>query len=99
MMAGMFLGPNGDPRDKLANPTQADLAGLPPLFIQVGGDEALLDDSRALAAAARRAGVDVTIEVEPEMQHVYHVLAGTAPEADAAIGRLATWVRPKLELG
>ncbi|MBV8612748.1 MAG: alpha/beta hydrolase fold domain-containing protein, partial [Acetobacteraceae bacterium] len=99
MMAGMFLGPNGDPRNKLANPTQADLAGLPPLFIQVGGDEALLDDSRALAAAARRAGVDVTIEVEPEMQHVYHVLAGTAPEADAAIGRLATWVRPKLELG
>ncbi|HJS84595.1 MAG TPA: alpha/beta hydrolase [Acetobacteraceae bacterium] len=98
MMAGMFLGPNGDPKHPLANPLNADLAGLPPLFIQVGGDETLLDDSRALAAAARRAGVDVTIEEEPEMQHVYHFLAGTAPEADAAIARLAKWVRPKLGL-
>lgn len=57
-----------------------------------------LDDSRALAAAARKAGVDVTLEEEPEMQHVYHFLAGVAPEADAAIGRLAKWVRPKLGL-
>jgi acetyl esterase/lipase len=99
MMAGMFLGPNGNPRHPLANPLHADLSGLPPLFIQVGGDEALLDDSRALATAARRAGVDVTIEEEPEMQHVYHFLAGVAPEADAAIARLAKWVRPKLGLG
>jgi monoterpene epsilon-lactone hydrolase len=98
MMAGTFLGPSGDPKHPLANPIHADLAGLPPLFIQVGADETLLDDSRALAAAARRAGVDVTLEEEPEMQHVYHFLAGVAPEADAAIGRLARWVRPKLGL-
>jgi acetyl esterase/lipase len=99
LMASTFLGPNGDVRHPLANPLHADLSGLPPLFIQVGADEALLDDSRALAAAARRAGVDVTLEEEPEMQHVYHFLAGVAPEADAAIARLARWVRPKLGLG
>ena len=69
------------------------------MYIQTGADEALLDDSRALAELARKSGVDVTLEVVPEMQHVFQFLAGTAPEADAAIQRLADWVRPKLGLG
>ena len=98
-MAGMFLGEGGNRRDPLANPLYADLAGLPPMYIQTGADEALLDDSRALAELARKSGVDVTLEVVPEMQHVFQFLAGTAPEADAAIRRLADWVRPKLGLG
>jgi epsilon-lactone hydrolase len=98
IMASTFLGNDGKPDDPLANPLHADLTGLPPLLIQVGADETLLDDSRALAAAARRAGVDVTLEEEPDMQHVYQFLAGVAPEADAAIGRMARWVRPKLGL-
>ena len=97
-MASTFLGQGGNPEDPLANPLLADLRGLPPMYIQVGGDETLLDDSRNLAELARRAGVDVTLEVEPGMQHVYHFLAGSAPEADAAIARLAAWVRPKLGL-
>jgi ubiquinone/menaquinone biosynthesis C-methylase UbiE len=62
-------------------------------------DETLLDDSRKLADLARQSGVDVTLEIVPEMQHVFQFLAGTAPEADAAIRRLADWVRPKLGLG
>ena len=98
-MAGMFLGEGGNRRDPLANPLYADLAGLPPMYIQTGADEALLDDSRALAELARKSGVDVTLKVVPEMQHVFQFLAGTAPEADAAIQRLADWVRPKLGLG
>ena len=98
-MAGMFLGEGGNRRDPLANPLYADLAGLPPMYIQTGADEALLDDSRKLAELARKSGVDVTLEVVPEMQHVFQFLAGTAPEADAAIRRLADWVRPKLGLG
>jgi monoterpene epsilon-lactone hydrolase len=94
-MAGTFLGEGGNRRDPLANPLYADLGGLPPMYIQVGADETLLDDSRKLAERARQAGVDVT----PEMQHVFRFLAGAAPEADAAIRRLAAWVRPKLGLG
>jgi epsilon-lactone hydrolase len=43
--------------------------------------------------------VDVTLEVVPEMQHVFHFMAGAAPEADEAIARLARWVRPRLGLG
>jgi hypothetical protein len=42
--------------------------------------------------------VEVTLETVPEMQHVFQFLAGTAPEGDAAIHRLADWVRPKLGL-
>jgi epsilon-lactone hydrolase len=98
-MAGMFLGEDGDRHDPLANPLCADLAGLPPIYIQVGADEALLDDSRKLASLAQRSGVDVLLEILPEMQHVPQFLAGTAPEADGAVRRLAEWVRPKLGLG
>jgi monoterpene epsilon-lactone hydrolase len=43
--------------------------------------------------------VEVTLDIVPEMQHFFQFLAGTAPEADGAISRLAAWVRPKLGLG
>ena len=97
-MAGTFLGEGGNRRDPLANPLHADLKGFPPIYIQTGADETLLDDSRKLADLARKTGVEVTLEIVPEMQHVFQFLAGTAPEADAAIRRLADWVRPKLGL-
>jgi len=97
-MAGMFLGEKGNRKDPLANPLLADLRGLPPMYIQVGGDETLLDDSRQLAERASRADVEVQLDIEPGGQHVYHFLAGVAPEADAAIQRLAAWVRPRLGL-
>jgi acetyl esterase/lipase len=97
-MATTFLGENGDRRHPLANPLHADLRGLPPIYIQVGGHETLLDDSHALAEAVRRADGEVKLDVCPEMQHVFQFLAGVAPEADEAIGKLAAWVRPKLSL-
>jgi len=99
MMAATFLGEGGNLQHPLANPLHADLGGFPPIYIQTGADETLLDDSRRLADRARRSGVDATLEIVPEMQHVFQFLAGTAPEADAAIRRLADWVRPKLGLG
>jgi epsilon-lactone hydrolase len=97
-MATTFLGEGGNRKDPLANPLYADLKGLPPMYIQVGGDETLLDDSRRLAECARKVGVDVRLDVFPEMQHVFHFSAGHAPEADDAILKLAEWVRPKLGL-
>ena len=97
-MSATFLGEGGDRRHKLANPLYADLRGLPPVYIQVGGYETLLDDSHALVEAIRLADGEVKLDVYPEMQHVFHFLAGVAPEADEAIGRLAAWVRPKLGL-
>jgi monoterpene epsilon-lactone hydrolase len=97
-MASTFLGEKGDRKHPLANPLHADLRGLPPVYIQVGGYETLLDDSHALAEAVRKADGEVKLDVFPEMQHVFHFLAGVAPEADDAIRRQAAWVRPKLGL-
>jgi acetyl esterase/lipase len=96
-MATTFLG-GADPRDPHASPVYADLAGLGPIYIQVGDQELLLDDSRRLAERAETAGVDVRLDVFPEQQHTFQMMAGRAPEADDAIRRLAEWVRPKLGL-
>ena len=97
-MAQMFLG-TASPKDPLANPLHADFKGFPPLYIQVGGFEAIMDDATRVAERAKAAGVDCTCEVFPEMQHVFHFMAGKAPEADDAIQKLAKWVKPKLGMG
>jgi monoterpene epsilon-lactone hydrolase len=94
-LAGIYLG-EGDPGDPLANPLYADLSGLGPIYIQVGGDEVLLDDAYRLEEHARKAGVDVRLDVFPDMQHTFQMAAGRAPEADEAIRRMAGWVRPRL---
>ena len=91
-----YLGAGGNSRDPIANPILADPTGLPPIFIQVGGYESFLDDSRKFAAAASHAGVDVDLDVVPEMQHVFQFLGGVAPEADAAIARAGLWLKAKL---
>lgn len=96
-MSGMFLG-NASPHDPLANVLHADFTGYPPTYIQVGGYEALVDDALRGAARMQAAGVECTCEVFPEMQHVFQFMAGRAPEADVAIGKLAAWVKPKLGL-
>lgn len=91
-----YLGASGSSQDPFANPILADPTGLPPILIQVGGHESFLDDSRKFAAAALQAGVDVELEVVPEMQHVFQFLGGVASEADAAIARAGLWLRKKL---
>ena len=94
----LFLGPGGNRHDPLASPLYADLAGLPPILLQTGGDDVLLDDSRQFLALAKAAGVAISLEVSPGQQHVFHFLAGVEPEADAAIARAGAWLRGKLGL-
>jgi acetyl esterase/lipase len=90
--AGIYLS-GQDPRHPYASPLYADLRGLPPLLLHVGDAEVLLDDSTRLAARARAAGVEVTLEVWDEMPHVWHAFTGLLPEADQAIGRVGSWLR------
>jgi acetyl esterase/lipase len=97
-IAGMYLGTHGNHRDPYANPLYADLKGLPPLYLQVGGDELLLDDSTIMAKHARKAGVDVRIDVFPGMQHTFQMAVGRAPESTDAVQRYVAWVKPKLGL-
>ena len=85
-----------DPRDPLASPVFADLSGLPPLLIHVGGDEALLDDARRLEREATVAGVDVTLECWEGMLHVWHCFGPRMPEAGAAIAAIAAWLADRL---
>lgn len=89
-----YLG-GADPRDPLASPNFADLAGLPPMLIQVGDDEVLLDDSRILAKRAREAGCDVDIEVWDGMIHVWHAFYQMLPEGEEAIERLGKYLSDK----
>lgn len=58
-----------DPENPYVSPVYADLAGLPPLLVLVGGEEVLLDDAVRIARRAETAGVDVTLLVEENMQH------------------------------
>ena len=81
----MYLGENGNPRDPYANPLYADLKGLPPIYIQVGGNELLLDDSTASADRAKEAGIDVRVDIYPEMQHTFQMAVGRAPESNDAV--------------
>lgn len=97
-MAGMFLGENGSPKDPYANPLYADLKDFPPVYMHVGEDEVLLDDSRRLAVLAGKTGVDVRLDIFPNMQHSFQMTAGRAPEADDSIARFTAWVKPKLGL-
>ena len=93
-MADNFLG-GTDPRDPHANPLHADLSGLGSIYIQVGDQELLLDDSRRLAHHARSAGVEVQLDIYPDQQHTFQMMVGRAPEADNAIQTLANWIRPQ----
>jgi acetyl esterase/lipase len=90
-MARIYLG-DADPRQPTASPLYADMKGLPPLLIQVGDLETLLDDATRTAANAKAAGVDVTLEVWPEMVHVWHLFAPMVPEGREAIARIGQFM-------
>ena len=81
-----------DPRAPLASPIHADLTGLPPLLLQVGSIEVLLDDSTLLKTRANEAGVPVEMEVWDDMPHVWHHYAPILPEARKAIGKIGDFV-------
>ncbi len=87
--------PGGDRADPRASPVFADLTGLPPLLIQVGTAETLLDDAAELARAASEADVEVRYEAWPGMPHVWHVFAPMLEEARDAIDAGARWCAAK----
>ena len=90
--AKTYLG-GADPRAPLAAPLYADLRGLPPILIQVGDAEVLLDDSTRLAGVAREAGVEVQMDVWDDMIHVWHVFAPILPEARQAIAQAGEFIK------
>ncbi|NEI05283.1 alpha/beta hydrolase fold domain-containing protein [Rhizobium leguminosarum] len=96
-LVAMLLGSESDRHHPYASPIDGDLKGLAPVYLQVGGDENLLDDSVGLAERAKAAGVETKIDIFDGMLHSFQMAAGRAPEADEAIARLAAWIRPRLQ--
>ncbi len=82
-----------DARTPLASPLFADLHGLPPLLIHVGDAEVLLDDAVQLAARAKAAGVDTSLDVRDEMIHVWQWFFPMLDEGQAAIDRIGQFVQ------
>lgn len=85
-----------DPRDPLLSPLFGDLRGLPPLLIQAGEKELLLRDAQRLAERARACGVEATLEVYPDMWHVWQLLAPVLPEAQQALESIGRFVNQRL---
>lgn len=93
-MASQYLDGH-DPHDPHVSALDADLSRLPPLFVQAGSDEILLDDGIRLARRAGIYGTPVTLEIWPEMQHFFQVTVGFLPEAGAAVESLGRWLRER----
>ena len=88
--------PAGDRSAPQASPVFATLADLPPLLIQAGTHEVLLDDAIRLAANTGRDDVDVTLQVAPEGTHVFQLHFGALDEADEAIDEVARFFKRHL---
>jgi acetyl esterase/lipase len=86
-----------DPRSPLAAPIYADLRGIAPLYIQVGAAETLLDDAIRLAGVAGAADVPVTLEVWPEMVHVWHLFHPHVAAGRRAITAGARYMHAAME--
>lgn len=76
-----------------ASPLYADLTSLPPLLIQAGSTEVLLDDARRVAERARAAQVEVDFEIWPNVPHVWQLFVPFIPEGRAALERAAAFAR------
>lgn len=91
-MARLYLG-DADPWHPEVSPLAADLRSLPPMLIQVGGAETLLDDGRRLADRAVEHGVRVELDTWPDMFHAWHLFAGRLEEGQQAIEAAGAWLR------
>lgn len=95
--AADYLGAH-DPADPLASPVYGDLSGLPPVYLQVGTEEILHDDTTRVAEGIRAAGGRATVEMYDGMPHVHQILLGNLPEAHSAIARTADFIRDVLAI-
>jgi acetyl esterase/lipase len=80
----------------MISPIFADLSGLPPLIIQAGSREVLLDDAVRLARQAATADVEVTLDITPQVPHVFQAYYPILDEATAALDRAGQFLSAQL---
>ena len=95
-MAKLYYG-DEDAKNPLISPLYADLQGLPPLLIQVGTAEVLLDDSVRLADQAKAAGVEVQLEIWEDMIHMFAYFAAWAPESQQGIEQIGEFIQKHIK--
>ena len=95
-LADAYLGSASDRKDPRVSPLFANLTGMPPLLIQVGSAETLLDDAIRLAAAAGEADVSVTLEIWPHMIHAWHLWNAHLEPGQQALGNAGSFMREHL---
>jgi monoterpene epsilon-lactone hydrolase len=92
-LADAYAPPPAERRDPLISPLFADLAGFPPILIQVGSAETLLADATRLAAAAGAADVDVTLQIWPHMIHAWPVWNAKLEDGRRALASAGQFMR------
>jgi len=93
VVARYYCPDEGEWRNPLVSPVFANVAGLPPMLIQVGDDEILLSDSTRFAEKLEAAGVDVELEIWPHMWHVFQMFIGKMPEAKVAVSKMGSYIQ------
>ncbi|GGF10891.1 alpha/beta hydrolase [Williamsia phyllosphaerae] len=88
---------SSDASDPLLSPVHADLTGLPPLLVQAGSNEILLDDAIRVAAAAARADVEISMQITPGVPHVFQAFAAILDEGAAALDAAGEFLRAHLD--
>ncbi len=91
-MGADYVGEGGNLDDPYASPVHLDYTGFPPLLLQAGTRDIFLDDSRAVARAAKAAGVPVQLEEWPGMIHQWHMYAAELEEGRRAIEQMAAFI-------
>ncbi|RCK40987.1 hypothetical protein TH25_23985 [Thalassospira profundimaris] len=94
-MARTYLGKQGDPTDPFASPIEADLSGLPPMLVHVGGSETVLGDSELLRDRAAEVGTNVNVKVWPGMIHHFQVFP-ELPEARQSLREIGAYLKDTL---
>jgi acetyl esterase/lipase len=79
------------------SPVYGNVRGLPPILIQVGDHEVLLSDSTRIAEKIAAAGGKVTLQIWPEMWHVFQFFVGKMPESKRAIRQIGAFLREQLD--
>src|SRR5262244_1265108 len=94
-LASAYLA-GANPKNPLVSPLHADLAGLPPILVQVGSAETLLDDAVRIARRAGAADVRINLEIWPHMIHAWHLWVVQLEEARRAIASAGAFIRARL---
>jgi acetyl esterase/lipase len=94
--AAAYLPAGASRRDPYASPAHADLSGLPPLLLQVGSTEILLDDARGVHDKIRASGGASRLEIYEDLPHGWQMLDGLVPESRAALRQAASFIREHL---